>query len=72
MMNDNTYSLKENGLISSVLSGSSMAVLGKLPKNTKAVETAMKRMKYSLHSFFMLLRILFNIHHFDKADLFIR
>lgn len=49
-----------------------MAVLGKLPKNTKAVETRMKRVKYSLHSFFMFLRILFNIHHFDKADLFIR
>lgn len=48
-----------------------MTVLGKLAKNPKAVETRMKRVKYSLHPFFML-RILFNIHHFDKADLFIK
>lgn len=49
-MNGNTYSLKEKWLISSVLSGSSVTVLGKLAKNTKAVETRMKRVKYSLHS----------------------
>lgn len=49
-----------------------MTVLGKLAKNTKAVETRMERVKYSLHPFFMFLRILFNIHHFDKADLFIK
>lgn len=49
-----------------------MTVLGKLAKNTKTVETRMKRVKYGLHSFFMFLKILFNIHHLDKADLFIR
>lgn len=37
MMNDNTV-YKKNGPISRVLSGSSMAVLGKLAQNTEAVE----------------------------------
>lgn len=43
---------KKNGPISCVLSGSSMTALGKLAKNTKAIETGMKRVKYSgLHPF---------------------
>lgn len=33
-----------------------MTVLGKLAKNTKAVETRMERMKYSLHPFFYVLK----------------
>lgn len=33
-----------------------MTVLGKLAKNTKAVEARMKRVKYSLHPIFYVLK----------------
>lgn len=46
---------KKNGPIPRVFSGSSMTVLGKVGKNTKAGETRMKRVKYCLHPFFYVL-----------------
>lgn len=44
---------KKNGLISSVLSGSSMSVLGKFAKTTKAVDSRISGVKYSSPCFFL-------------------
>lgn len=47
---------KKNGLISRVLSGSSMSVLGKLVKTIKAADTRISGVKYSsLCPFFYVL-----------------
>lgn len=62
---------KNNGLTSSVLSGSSRSVLRKLTNTTKAVDERISGVKYSVLSF-MFWRILFNTYHFDKPDLFIK
>lgn len=42
-----TNNYTNNGLTSTVLSGSSMSVLGKLDKTTKAVDTRIPGVKYS-------------------------
>lgn len=51
-----------------------MSVLGKFGKTTKAVDSKISGVKYSIAPVLscMFLRILFNIYHFDKSDLFVK